>query len=149
MVLRSRDKGKGRCNRDINSAISRAAERSNQAADTFSFLCRAQRSCENIHKLTVVRQYVVLQCAFQVETMLADVALESSHARVRQLVRLQHRRSLELRRTEIARERRVRGMDDHVGPEATGSQEALAAGRAYVGPHVNVHQLMIAQRLMA
>lgn len=77
--------------------------------------------------------------------MLANVALESSHARVRQLVRLQHRRSLELRRAEIACERRVCGMDDHMGPETTEPHEALATSRALVGPHVNVHQLMIAQ----
>lgn len=95
-----------------------------------------------------MRQYVVLQCAFQVETMLADVALESSHARVRQLVCLQHRRSLEPRRAEIARERRVRGMDDHVGLEAAGPQEALAAGRAPVRPRVSVRQFMTVQRLL-
>lgn len=92
-----------------------------------------------------MRQYMVFKCAFQVETMLADVALEFSHARVRQLVRFQHRRSLELCRAEIARERRVCGMDDHMGPETTGPQEALAADHAFVGPHVNVHQFMIAQ----
>lgn len=86
-----------------------------------------------------MRQYVVLQCAFQVETMLADVALESSHARVRQLVRFQHRRSLELRRAEIACERRVRGMDDHMSSETTGPREAFTAGRALVGLHVNMH----------
>lgn len=91
----------------------------------------------------------MFQCAFQMETMLADVALESSHARVCQLVGLQHRRSLEPRRAEIARERRVRGMDDHMGAEATGPQEALATGRAFVGPHINMHQLVIAQRLTA
>lgn len=91
----------------------------------------------------------MLQCAFQMETMLADVALESSHARVRQLVCLQYRRSLELRRAEIARERRVRGMDDHMGPEAAGPQEALATGPAFVGPHINMHQLVVAQRLTA
>jgi len=38
-----------------------------------------------------MRQYMMLERAFQVEPMLADVALESSHARVRQLMRLQHR----------------------------------------------------------
>lgn len=96
-----------------------------------------------------MRQYVMFQRAFQMETMLADVALESSHVRVCQLVRLQHRRSLEPRRAEIARERRVRGVDDHMGPQAAGPQEALAAGRAFVGPHIDMHQLMIAQRLTA
>lgn len=92
---------------------------------------------------------MVLERAFQVKTMLADVALESSHVRVRQLVRLQHRRSLELGRAEIARVRRVRGVDDHVSPKAAGSREAFAAGRALVKPRVSVHQLVIAQRSVA
>lgn len=103
-------------------------------------------SCENIHKLTVMRQHMVLERAFQVETMLADVALESSHARVRELMRFQHGRSLEFRRAEIARVRGVRGVDDQVGPEAAGPQEALAAGRALVRPCLGVHQLAVPQR---
>lgn len=93
-----------------------------------------------------MRQYVVLERPLQMETMLADVALEFSHARVRQFMRLQHGRPLEFRRAEIARVRRVRGVDDHVGPQAAGPEEALAAGHALVGPRVTVHQLVIAQR---
>jgi len=92
-----------------------------------------------------MRQDVVLERAFQVETMLANVAFESSHARVRQLMRLQHGRPLEFRRAEIARVRRVRRVHDHVSAEAAGPQEALAAGRALVRPRATVHQLVIAQ----
>lgn len=91
-----------------------------------------------------MRQYMMLERAFQVEPMLADVALESSHARVRQLMRLQHRRSLEPCRTEIARERRVRCVDDHVSPETAGPWKTLAASRTLVEPRVSVHQFVIA-----
>lgn len=75
--------------------------------------------CENIHigsALTVVREYVVLQGAFQVETTLADVALEFSHACVRQFVGLQYRGTFELRGAKVAGERKVRCVDYHVGP---------------------------------
>jgi len=92
-----------------------------------------------------MRQNVVLERAFQMKTMLANVALESSHACVRQLMRLQHGRPLEFRRAKIARVRRVRRVHDHVGAEAAGPQEAFAAGRALVGPRAAVHQLVIAQ----
>lgn len=89
---------------------------------------------------------MMLERAFQVETVLADVAFESSHARVRQLVRLQHRRSLEPCRAEIARERRVRRVDDHMSPETAGPRETLAASPTFMEPRVSVRQFVIAQR---
>lgn len=92
-------------------------------------------------------QNVVFQSALQMEPVLADVALEPSHPCVRQLVRLQHGRSLELGWAEVALERRVGRVNDHVRPQAARPEESLLADRALERLHVGVHQLVIAQRL--
>lgn len=61
-----------------------------------------------------MRQYVMFQSSLQMETMLANVALEPSDAGVSQFVGLQHRGSLEFRRAKVALEGRIRGVNDHV-----------------------------------
>lgn len=81
------------------------------------------------------------------EPVLADVALESSNTGVRQLVGFQHGGPLKLGRTKVALERRVRGVNDHVCPEAARPEEPLLADRTLERLHIGVHQLVIAQRL--
>lgn len=97
--------------------------------------------------LTVMGQNVMFESALQMEPVLAYIALEPSHPCVRQLVGLQHGRSLELGWAEVALERRVGCVNDHVRPEAARPEESLLADRALERLHVRVHQLVIAQRL--
>lgn len=65
-----------------------------------------------------MRQNVVLQCALEMKPVLADVALEPPDTGVREFVRLQHGGPLKLGGTEVTLERRVRGVNDHVRPQA-------------------------------
>lgn len=131
----------------IKNIVWKFSIRNNNRENRKSFLALCDGLKKRGGNLTVMGQNVVFQSALQMEPVLADVALEPSHPCVRQLVRLQHGRSLELGWAEVALERRVGRVNDHVRPQAARPEESLLADRALERLHVGVHQLVIAQRL--